>query len=181
MPTIITHALTGIAFGHVHPVRQWPVRFWVLSVLCTMLPDADVIAFSFGIPYDHLLGHRGLSHSLPFAFVVGLVVVGLAFRPVQPLSKTWWGLVLYFSLVTASHGIFDALTDGGLGVAFFSPFDTSRYFFPWRPLRVSPIGAGFFSARGAETLLSEAIWLGVPSVLVIGARRGLFFLRHKRK
>jgi len=40
------------------------------------------------------------------------------------------------------------MTKGGLGVAFFSPFDNSRYFLPWRPIRVSPIAIHrFFSAR----------------------------------
>jgi hypothetical protein len=46
----------------------------------------------------------------------------------------------FFFLATASHGLLDAMTDGGLGVAFFSPFDKHRYFFPWTPIRVSPIG-----------------------------------------
>jgi inner membrane protein len=69
----------------------------------------------------------------------------------------------YFALITASHGLFDAMTDGGLGIAFFSPFDTTRYFLPWRPIRVSPIGPGFFSDRGMTVLVSEATWLWLPS------------------
>ena len=68
----------------------------------------------------------------------------------------------YFAAVTASHGILDALTDGGLGIAFFSPFDTHRYFFPWRPIQVSPIGPGFFSARGVRVLASELRWIWIP-------------------
>jgi hypothetical protein len=39
-------------------------------------------------------------------------------------------LIAHFSFVTASHGMLDAMTDGGLGVAFFAPFDNARYFFP---------------------------------------------------
>ncbi len=170
MPTIFTHTVSAVALGHLHPARQWPWRFWILSVACAMLPDADVIAFSFGIPYSHVLGHRGLTHSLAFAVVLGLVVVVLAFRSVPRFSKAWWGLVLYFSVVTASHGILDAFTDGGLGVAFFAPFDNARYFFPWQPLRVSPIGAdGFFTERGLVTLLSEMKWVWIPSALCIAA------------
>ncbi|MBK8609138.1 MAG: hypothetical protein IPL84_04125 [Chitinophagaceae bacterium] len=34
-----------------------------------------------------------------------------------------------FLLAAASHAILDAMTTGGLGVAF-SPFDNTRYFFP---------------------------------------------------
>jgi inner membrane protein len=76
-------------------------------------------------------------------------------------------LVLLF-LCTASHGVFDAMTSGGLGVAFFAPFDETRYFFPWRPIRVSPIGFGFFSRRGLAVLLSEIVWLWLPALFVAG-------------
>ena len=74
------------------------------------------------------------------------------------------GLFLYFFFCTASHGVLDAMTNGGLGVAFFSPFDTTRYFFPVRPVLVSPIGVSeFFSAYGVRILASEAIWIWLPS------------------
>jgi len=70
---------------------------------------------------------------------------------------------LYFSLVTMSHGFLDSLTDGGLGIAFFAPFDSTRYFFPFRPLTVSPIGlAQFFSEWGMGVVLSELLWIGIP-------------------
>ncbi len=58
------------------------------------------------------------------------------------------------------------MTTGGLGVAFFSPWDDARYFLPWRPIKVSPIGVeNFFSEWGKKVLLSEMIWIGIPSVL----------------
>ena len=160
------------------PEGKVPVRFWVLSVLCSILPDFDVVGFAFGIDYDDLWGHRGMTHGLPFAFGVGVMVVLLAFSEVPRLSKAWWGLVFYFFVVTASHGLFDAFTDGGLGVAFFAPFDATRYFFPWQPIRVSPIGASFFSGRGWETLRSELLWLWLPSVVVFA---GSILVRSKKK
>ena len=63
----------------------------------------------------------------------------------------------------------DALTDGGLGVAFFAPFSARRYFLPWRPVAVSPIGMGFFSERGLEVLGSEVVWVWLPSVALVAA------------
>jgi inner membrane protein len=72
-------------------------------------------------------------------------------------------LIAHFFLVTASHGMIDAMTDGGLGVAFFAPFDNNRYFFPWRPVQVSPIGiAPFFSRYGFDVLRSEFLWIWIP-------------------
>ena len=98
------------------------------------------------------------------------MVASVFFRDVPRLSGRWWRLVLFFFLATASHGLLDALTDGGLGVAFFSPFDTRRYFLPWRPVEVSPIGLGFFGPQGLRVIRSEMVWIWLPSlVLVVGA------------
>jgi inner membrane protein len=77
------------------------------------------------------------------------------------LHRAW--LWLYFFLATASHGFLDAVTNGGLGVAFFSPFDNTRYFLPWHPIAVSPISlTRFFSGRGTAVLQSEFIWIWIP-------------------
>jgi inner membrane protein len=59
------------------------------------------------------------------------------------------------------------MTDGGLGVAFFAPFHNERYFFPWRPIAISPIGMGFFSERGLEVIISELRWVWLPSAIVV--------------
>ena len=75
--------------------------------------------------------------------------------------------VIFFFLLTASHGILDALTNGGLGIAIFSPFSNERYFFPWTPITVSPIGvAGFLSKRGWLVLKSELLWVWLPASLI---------------
>ena len=79
------------------------------------------------------------------------------------------GLVwLYLFLAAASHGLLDAMTDGGLGVAFFSPLDRTRYFFSFTPIAVSPIGSRFFSVRGLSVMLCELRWVWLPSI-VFGA------------
>jgi inner membrane protein len=86
-------------------------------------------------------------------------------RALSGLNRAW--LWLYFFLATASHGFLDAMTNGGLGVAFFSPFDNARYFLPWHPILVSPISlTRFFSGRGAAVLPSELIWIWIPTGLL---------------
>ena len=67
-------------------------------------------------------------------------------------------------LSTISHGVLDALTNGGLGVALLSPFDTGRIFFPIRPILVSPIGFRFFGPRGWMVLVNEFFWVVIPSL-----------------
>ena len=173
MPTIFTHAAAAVALGKAYARVEQPARFWLLSALCAVLPDADVVSFAFRVSYGDVLGHRGLSHSLAFAAALGVIVTLIFFRDDRFPSRHSLSLAAYFAAVTASHGLLDALTDGGLGVAFFAPFDDGRYFFPWRPIEVSPIGAGFFSRRGLAVLASEFVWVWLPSLALVAAARGV--------
>jgi inner membrane protein len=142
-----------------------PRRVWVAGALCSVVPDLDVIGFRLGIPYGDFWGHRGFTHSLVFATLLATIVAVWGFRPEThsvSLLRVW----SYLFLATASHGFLDAMTDGGLGVAFFSPFNNDRYFLPWRPIRVSPIGiARFFTQRGFAVLQSELFWIWLPAGL----------------
>ena len=52
-----------------------------------MLPDADVIGFRLGVPYGGMLGHRGLTHSLIFACMVGLAVAVPFWVGVRPWER----------------------------------------------------------------------------------------------
>ena len=167
MASAFTHAFAAVVLTKTMSTSKRGWRFWTLLVGSAVLPDADVIGFPFGINYGGLLGHRGLSHSLLFAALWSLLVVFWEFRAVARCSEQWWRLLGLFFVATASHGVLDAMTDGGLGVAFFSPFDTTRYFLPWRPISVSPIGVGgFFSGRGAAVMMSEIIYVWLPLAVV---------------
>ena len=128
---------------------------WIAYSVLSMLPDADVIAFVLGIPYEAPFGHRGASHSLFVAIVIGLVL-GLLDRRTRTM--------LLCLLVCCSHALLDTLTDGGLGIALLWPFSNERFFAPFQPIPVAPIGPAFFSTRGLWCLVVEAaitapIWL----------------------
>lgn len=162
MPTIFTHALVGaLVSTAAGPGRG--TRLTLLLMGCSMAPDLDVIGFTLGIPYPHPLGHRGLFHSPFFALLLSLLVTGVGFRQVPRFAGAWWRILGLLFLVTASHGLLDALTNGGLGIALLAPFDAGRYFFPWTPVQVSPIGLhGFLSEQGWATVRSELLWLWLP-------------------
>jgi inner membrane protein len=121
-------------------------KILVAGALLTLLPDLDVIGFRFGIPYEDLFGHRGISHSLPAALLLsGLISALVARRSALKFLALW----TYFALCLASHGLLDALTDGGEGVALLAPFSERRWFLPARPIKVSPLGTGrFFTSQG---------------------------------
>lgn len=171
---VIVAGTVGLAVGPPKP----PLRWWVLGALSSMLPDLDAVGFWLGVPYEHPWGHRGITHSLVFAALLGVAVVAVFFRAAR--WRVWRPrLWLFFFLATASHGVLDAMTNGGLGVAFFWPIDDSRYFFPFRPIEVSPISIlGFFDARGLAILQNEALWVWLPSLL---AAMGIGLLRRRAR
>jgi inner membrane protein len=146
-------------------------RLLSLACLGAMLPDADVIGFKFGIEYTSQFGHRGASHSFAFALCIGLLAMLFS----KPLHASRMSAFLVVTLATLSHTVLDAMTSGGHGVAMAWPLNDERYFLPWRPIRVSPIGHAFFSARGVETLVSEAktigLWCLIIGSVMFGIRR----------
>jgi inner membrane protein len=168
MPTVFTHPAVALGLAPFFRHRGLTRQAIALGVLCTAVADFDVLGFRFGVPYGSLLGHRGLTHSPAFALVLGVGAAALARRFGEQASPRV--LASYFILCAASHGFLDAFTDGGLGVAFLSPFSNARTFFPWTPIRVSPIGLESFVRSGEAwaVLSSELVWVVLPS-LAFGA------------
>ena len=164
MCSVFTHPVVPAALAAVFPQGSISPTLVLLSAACSVIPDLDVIGFKFGIRYGDMLGHRGLTHSIFFATVLA---ASLALLLPQSGQGSRLVVFLFLFLSTLSHAILDAMTDGGLGVAFFAPFHNERYFFPWRPIAISPIGMGFFSERGLEVIISELRWVWLPSAIVV--------------
>jgi inner membrane protein len=188
MASAFSHAFVALVLGKVPRQRSFSWRTLCLGMACSVVPDLDVIGLYFGIPYGALWGHRGLTHSLPFAGVLSALLVGLLYRKHsrqhsrQHSAREKAAVFCYLLLCTASHGLLDAMTDGGLGVAFFSPFDTTRYFFRMRPIAVSPIGiSGFFTEGGLRVLASEAQWIWLPGAAAFAVLRLLQGLHSSRE
>jgi inner membrane protein len=176
MPSPFAHAVAGLAIAAaLRPERRAPAAWWVTAAVLAAAPDLDVIAFRFGVPYESTWGHRGISHSLFAALLLAAVMVALGFRAG---AGRWRAFALVLA-ATASHGLLDAFTDGGLGPALLAPFTGARYFFPWRPIRVAPLGLSrFFSAEGLRVLSSESVWVLLPSLLAFTASE---ILRRRRR
>jgi inner membrane protein len=176
MASAFSHAVAALSIGACFYRPEIPKRIWLAGAVCSVVPDLDVIGFRFGIRYGDFWGHRGFTHSLVFAGLLAAVVTVVMFRcGASGIGRL--GLLMYLFLATASHGLLDAMTNGGLGVAFFSPFNNRRYFLPWRPIFVSPIAVTrFFGPRGYAILRSEVLWIWLPAtlfaVLVLTLRQG---------
>ncbi|WP_224247084.1 metal-dependent hydrolase [Hyalangium gracile] len=150
----IGHVAVGMSLGRYEAggsSRGRLVAYMLFFSALALLPDADVIAFKLGIPYSAPWGHRGATHSLAFAALVALGSMGLA----RLLRIAPWRLGLLSFVSVGSHGLLDALTDGGLGAALLWPLSNARLFAPVRPLPVAPIGVGMLSPRGLYVVVVE--------------------------
>jgi inner membrane protein len=168
MPSAFTHALVGGAISTLAPREYRGVKLGLVLAAAAAVPDLDVLAFRFEIPYSHPLGHRGLSHSLPFAVSLAVLLWAWFTRGAARVSPSSGRLFLVVLLACASHGFLDAFTDAGLGVGFFIPLNDARYFFPWRPILTSPLSIGkFFSGEGVAILRNEATWVWIPTGILL--------------
>jgi inner membrane protein len=161
MPTIITHTALPLAIGLGLGGNIIPRRLLLADVAASMVPDLDVIGFKLGVAYADSMGHRGITHSLLFALIAGLVAYHLA-----PLLKSPPRIAAVFVFMACvSHGILDMFTNGGLGIAFFWPLSHERYFLPWHFIEVSPLTMDkVFSARGLVVFYSELKWVWLPCI-----------------
>ncbi|MCP4133960.1 MAG: metal-dependent hydrolase [bacterium] len=174
MPTILGHLFAAIPVNITLLNRRNTALIIVLSLVCAVLPDMDVMTFRLGIPYEHTFGHRGFFHSITFAAIIGLIFPLLFFPRIKRFSFQFFLLFLNFFIITASHSVLDAMTDGGLGVALFSPFSNERYFLPWRPIKVSVISLRyFFDYGGLQVLKTEFLYIIGPSILYTGLFLGI--------
>jgi len=103
MPSVFSHAIAAVAIGGAAVAGPTRLPIWGLGALCAVVPDLDVVSFFFGLPYGHVLGHRGLSHSLLFAAVLASIGTAVARRtlPASPSTPRLWG---FFFLATPRTG-----------------------------------------------------------------------------
>jgi inner membrane protein len=152
------HVAVGLAGGRVFSARAGASAFsWKSALLwsaLSLLPDLDAIGLHAGIPYGAPFGHRGASHALLVALLIGVLAALLAPLARWPARRTG----LFVTFVVGSHGLLDAMTDGGKGIALAWPFSHARMFLPWRPIPVAPIGAGMLSQRGLDVLVTELVY-----------------------
>ena len=138
--------MVGIGMGAFAVSKRRPIgdniRLTMALAVVSVLPDLDVIAFSFGIPYHHPFGHRGFGHSLFAAAIISLVIWLLIRGDMRLRSGNSIRVreLIVITVVAMSHPLLDMLTNGGLSIAVFAPFSFKRYFFPIDPIPVSPIG-----------------------------------------
>lgn len=152
------HIAVGLAAGRAFdPNPKVARRAAIAFTLVSLWPDADAIAFVFKIPYSHPFGHRGATHSLVVALLVGFASVLVAKSRGLDVRRT----VLFTSVVAASHGLLDTITyGGGRGCALLWPFSDARFWAPepMRILPIAPIGLDLLSIGGLYVMAIELVF-----------------------
>jgi inner membrane protein len=141
--------------------------------LRAVVPDLDTWAMlALDIPRGSFFSHRGFFHSPFFLALLALAVAALVAK-----GRTTFLLAAVWAGAAITHPLLDMLTDGGSGVMLLFPFSAERLFFPWRPIRVSPLTIARFFDRAGEILWSElpfcaaAVFLGLAVRGIVRWRR----------
>ncbi|WLT31049.1 metal-dependent hydrolase [Geothrix sp. PMB-07] len=174
MSSLFGHALAGLAISAACTRSRPPRRVWAFAVACAVAPDLDWFMEFFQLSQRASLAHRGISHSLLAALLIAVAAMLIGFRP-QLRSARLWTCMLAASF---SHGLLDACTFGGTGVAFLLPFSNARFVGAWQPIFVSPIP---LSGKLLDWLLfslgTEIVWIGLPAAVVFFAPQTMQRLR----
>jgi len=178
MPSVLGHALAGLTISAAYTQGRPPRRTWILATACAVAPDLDWFTGFLKLSDGNSLSHRGMSHSLLAAALIAAAAMLIGFRP-RLRSPRHWACMLSAAF---SHGLLDACTFGGTGVAFLLPFSRARFVCLWQPIFVSPIP---LSGRLLDWLLfslgTEIVWIGIPACLVFGAPRAIQWIRLRGK
>jgi inner membrane protein len=121
----LTHVTLGVCVGEILLSKKLGKKALLWGALAQNLPDIDTLAATF-VPADQdLLIHRGITHSLIFALIVGLA---LAFAAKKIHFKTYMsfaGLAFFFCFQLCLHDLLDTCTSYGTGL--LEPFSHHRF------------------------------------------------------
>jgi inner membrane protein len=179
MPTVFTHIAAPLAARVALGPRRVPLSMLLAGLIAAVLPDADglphLLRIDTGLAWGSMGSHRGFTHTLAFALLVGLL--GWWWAPRWNASRLTG--YAWMALCCLSHPLLDMLTSGGHGIALWWPLSSERLFSPWRPVAVSPMTpAALWSPRGLRVAGTELLFIWLP---LMAAASLILVLRRIRK
>lgn len=155
------HFAPAVALAVALGPRRVGWRWMVAGAVCGVMPDLDFLSIKMGFDrYSGTYGHRGFTHSLGFALLIGLLGA-LWPSSAAPGWRRRAGRGAFLALCTASHPLLDSLFDVGICSAWHWPLDGARHCFDWRPVPMQ--GVALF---GEERFLMELQWIAVPLLVL---------------
>jgi inner membrane protein len=121
----ITHVVLGAAIGEVLLGRKLKKQALIYGAVAQSLPDIDFVAALWMSPSENLLAHRGITHSILFVVVAGLVLAWAAHRWHRENTIPFSGWAFFFSLQLLIHLSID--TFNAYGVGWLEPFIDDKF------------------------------------------------------
>ncbi len=153
----ISQGVVGAVVAHAVVGRKLPRSAAVVGALAGMAPDLDIFFPTFGDVTAGWYWHRGPSHAIVMAPLVGLIVAGVLaiFAPVR--RNFGWAL-LAAVLGALSHGPLDALTT--YGTMLLWPMSDTRVSWDLMPIidpvfTLTLVGLMIAAVISKKTLLSR--------------------------
>jgi inner membrane protein len=132
MPLPVAHGLLGATLVAAVLPRTSPRRYALALAAGAALANAADLDFALVFALHSRAWHRGFTHSLAFALVVGLLLL-------VTLGRRRAAKAAAYSLAYASHAVLDfATTKFGGGVELLWPFGAERLALGWRGLSELP-------------------------------------------
>ena len=166
----ITHIVLGATIGDALLGRRLGKKAMLLGAVVQSLPDIDFVASSWLDTSHDVAAHRGITHSLLFVVVVGVLLAWMAERRWRSVGRTGGGAgsiggaagggislrrwAFFFILQLSIHVFLDAFNAYGTG--WFEPFSHYRVSF-----NVLFVADPFYS-----------VWLGISFVALLILKRG---------
>ena len=152
----MAHGLFGASLvALIHPpadFKNWKPLLW--GFLLANSPDLD---FAFAFLFGWKDFHRGISHSLFLALLVGVLI--FVFR-----RRENWRISLAYALAFLSHTLLDFVAASDGAVRLLTPFDDGRYAFGW--FGFSELTRGFIFSDMLRFSVIEAL-IFVPVFFII--------------
>ena len=111
------------------------------GILAQSIPDIDFVSSLWLNTIDHLLAHRGFTHSILFALIISPLLAMLAERWHRPHNISYTRWLLFFGSAILLHIFLDAFNNYGVG--WFEPFNHYRISF-----NILYVADPFFSLAG---------------------------------
>lgn len=166
-------AFVGRLYAGPADSRARTIAFAGVFGALAMLPDLDVAWVAMGVADHGLGGHRGFTHTLAFAVLLGLLAAWWAVLR----GRGAWRAALFVTSAVASHGVLDALTFDSRGLMLLWPLTDAKIAFDWRPIPSAPTGLAFIGSRGVEVAIVELLFFSPVALCAFRPPRSLLAAR----
>ena len=172
MPLPVAHGLIGasvvVALRPTDQPGRW--KWLAFGAFLGVAPDFDYALNWLRI--SHGGWHHGFTHSIPFALVVGLVII-------ITLRQREWRSFLIVSGAYVSHTLLDFMLTESRGVALWWPFTNQRYKlrlpnpidYTWNDDSFTQAAMDLLKISFIELLIFAPILLAVVSVRQVASKR----------